>query len=90
MSNFEIWSRLQNIITSSSFGEPSIKKVVILHGLDDTLADMSSTSPSHDQHPTSQGKVTTLTKALTNKIVELQNKWDENHVPINLQNYRLH
>jgi len=90
MSNFEIWLGLQNIITSSNFGKPSIKKVVILHGLDDTLLDMSFSSPSHDQHPMGQGKVTTLTKALTNKIVELQNKWDENHVPINLQNYMLH
>jgi hypothetical protein len=90
MSNFEIWSGSQNIITSSSFGEPSIKKVVLLHELDDSLTNMSSSSPSHDQHPTSQGKVTTLTKVLTNKIVELQNKWDEIHVPINLQNYMLH
>jgi len=90
MSNFEIWSGLQNIITSSSFRKPSTKKVVILHGLHDTLIDMSSSSPSHDQHPMGQGKVTTLTKALTKKIVEFQNKWDENHVPINLQNYMLH
>jgi hypothetical protein len=67
-----------------------IKKVVIFHGLNDTLVDMSSSSPSHEQHPTSQGKVTTLTKALINKIVELQNKWDENHVQINLQVYMLH
>jgi hypothetical protein len=32
----------------------------------------------------------TLKQALTNKIVELQEKWDVSQVPINLQDYMLH
>ncbi len=32
----------------------------------------------------------TLRQALTNKIVELQEKWDVSQVPINLQDYMLH
>jgi hypothetical protein len=35
-------------------------------------------------------KVVTLRQALTNKIVELQEKWDVSQVPINLQDYMLH
>ncbi len=32
----------------------------------------------------------TLKQALTNKIVELQEKWDVRQMPINLQDYMLH
>jgi hypothetical protein len=32
----------------------------------------------------------TLKQALTNKIVELQEKWDVSQMPINLQDYMLH
>jgi len=54
----------------------------------------SSTSrePSQcsDPHPTGPIKVVTLRQALTNKFVELQEKWDVNQVLINLQDYMLH
>jgi hypothetical protein len=32
----------------------------------------------------------TLRQALTNKVVELQEKWDVSQVPVNLQDYILH
>jgi len=54
----------------------------------------SSTSrePSQcsDQHPVGPVKVVTFRQALTNKIVEPQEKWDVSQVPINLQDYMLH
>jgi len=82
-------------------GNSLTKEVAILDGpSQDTSTNIfefnppSSTSnePSQysDQHPTGPVKVVTLRQALTNKIVELQEKWDVSQVPINLQDYMLH
>jgi hypothetical protein len=78
-----------------------IEEVVILDGpSQDTSTNIfefspplpTSSKPSQcsDQHPTSPLKVVTLKQTLTNKIVELQEKWDVSQVPINIQDYMLH
>ncbi len=82
-------------------GNHLVEKVVILDGpSQDTSTNIvefnppSSTSrePSQcsDRHPTCPVKVVTLRQALTNKIVELQEKWDVSQMPINLQDFMLH
>jgi len=78
-----------------------VEEVAILDGpSQDTSTNIfefsppSSTSkePSEcsDQHLAGLIKVVTFRQALTNKIVELQEKWDVSQVPINLQDYMLH
>jgi hypothetical protein len=82
-------------------GDTLTKEVAILDGpSQDTSTNVfefsppSSTSskPSqcNDQHPTGPVKVVTLRQTLTNKAMELQEKWDVSQVPINLQDYMLH
>jgi hypothetical protein len=77
-------------------GNTLIEEVVILDGpSQDTSTNIfefnppsstfSEPSQCSDQHPTGPVKVVTLRQALTNKIVELQEKWDVSQVPINLQ-----
>ncbi len=60
--------------------------------LDFSPPSSTSNNPNQcsDQHPTSPLKVVTLRQALTNKIVDLQEKWDVSQMPINLQDYMLH
>ncbi len=81
-------------------GNTLTKEIVILDGpSQDTSTNIfefsppSSTSnePSQcsDQHPTGPVKVVTLRQALTNKIVELQEKWDVSQVGAH-QPSRLH
>jgi hypothetical protein len=78
-----------------------IEEVVILDGLGQDkstnifeFCPPSSTSNEpnqcNDQHLTSPIKVVTLRQALTNKIMELHEKWDVSQVPLNLQDYMLH
>ncbi len=85
-------ARLENTLT---------KEVTILDGpSQDTSTNIFEFSPPSstfskpsqcsDQHPTSPVKVVTLRQALTNKIVEFQEKWDVSQVPINLQDDMLH
>jgi hypothetical protein len=82
-------------------GNPLVEEVVILDGpSQDTSTNISEFTPPSstsrepsqcsDQHPAGPVEVVTLRQALTNKIVELQEKWDESQVPINLQDYMLH
>jgi hypothetical protein len=77
-------------------GNPLVEEVAILDTSTNIFefSPLSSTSkePSQcsDQHPEGPIKVMTLRQALTNKIVELQEKWDVSQVPINLQDYMLH
>jgi len=69
-------------------GNLLVEKVAILDGPSQDTSNIfefispSSTSkePSQcsDQHPASLDRVVTFKQALTNKIVELQEKWDVN------------
>jgi len=82
-------------------GNPLVEEVAILDGpSQDTSTNIFESSPPSstsrepsqcsDQHPVGPVKVVTFRQALTNKIVELQEKWDVSQVPINLQDYMLH
>jgi hypothetical protein len=82
-------------------GNPLVEEVAILDGpSQDTSTNIFESSPPSstsrepsqcsDQHPIGPVKVVTFRQALTNKIVELQEKWDVSQVPINLQDYMLH
>ncbi len=95
------WHMQEMVDPVARLGNTLIEEVAILDGpSQDTSTNIfefsppSSTSnePSQcsDQHPTGPIKVVTLRQALTNKIVELQEKWDVSQVPINLQDYMLH
>ncbi len=95
------WHMQKMVDPVARLGNPLVEEVAILDGpSQDTSTNIfefsppSSTSrePSQcsDQHLVGPVKVVTFKQALTNKIVELQEKWDVSQVPINLQDYMLH
>jgi len=97
-----IYRHMQEMVDPvARLGNPLVEEVAILDGpSQDTSTNIFESSPPSstsrepsqcsDQHPVGPVKVVTFRQALTNKIVELQEKWDVSQVPINLQDYMLH
>ncbi len=96
-----MYQHMQEILDLvARFRDTLTKEIIILDGLgyntstnifefSPPLSTSNKPSQCIDQHLTNPFKVVTLRQALTNKIVELQEKWDVNQMPINLQDYML-
>ncbi len=82
-------TRLGDILTEKVviLDEPSQNTPTNIFEFSPLSSTSNEASQCNDQLPTCLVKVMTLKQALTNKVVELQEKWDVSQVPINLQDY---
>ncbi len=88
----DLVARLGNTLTEevAILGGPSQDTSTNIFEFSPPSSTSNKPSQCNDQHLTGLVRVVTLRQALTNKIVELQEKWDVSQVPINLQDYMLH